>query len=75
MPFLLRIYIADTLYHEIGHHYNKQLRHGIDRTISEVEAERYKKVMLRKAFPLWRVLLMPLRPLVRWLLRRSEKAV
>jgi len=72
--FLRYLYLADVLYHEIGHHYVKRLRHGIDRKRGEVEAERYKKAMLRKAFPVWRRVLAPIGPLVRWLLRRAEGA-
>lgn len=48
-PFFLNSFIADVLYHEIGHHY-RTLSYGIKDKIMEKYAEKYSLKMKRKYF-------------------------
>lgn len=47
--FLFRLYLRDTLYHEIGHHYQR-LIHGIKKDKWENHAEEYSKKMQREMY-------------------------
>ncbi|MFA5272134.1 MAG: hypothetical protein WC412_07355 [Candidatus Omnitrophota bacterium] len=49
MPFVPRLFLADTLYHEIAHHYQR-LTHGIKKENWEKNAETYSKHMKKRAF-------------------------
>lgn len=52
-PYFTNYFIADVLFHEVGHHY-QQLTHGIKRRIKENHAEVYSKEMKRVYFDtLW----------------------
>lgn len=48
-PFIPRIFLGMTIYHEIGHHYQR-LRHGIEKKRWEKDADVYQKMMTRRAF-------------------------
>jgi hypothetical protein len=48
-PFLIDSFLADVLYHEIGHHYHIS-RHGIKKTDWEPIADRYSRSMKKKLF-------------------------
>ena len=71
-PFIPDFSLADVLYHEIGHHYQKSLTHGIKKKSQEPFAEKYKKDMLKKSFWGWRFFLKPLAPFVRYLANRNQ---
>ncbi|MFA4828190.1 MAG: hypothetical protein WC855_04550 [Thermodesulfovibrionales bacterium] len=71
LPFIAKFMLATVLYHEIGHH-SQYSTHGITKEEEENFAEKYRKEMLKKAFFLWRLFLLPISPLVRWL-TRSQK--
>ncbi len=64
LPFIPDILIAGVLYHEIGHHCQFST-HGIKRDYEEDFAEKYKEKLLKKAFLLWGILLIPFYPLVK----------
>lgn len=49
LPFIPRFLLADTLYHEIGHHYQR-ITHGIKKEYWEKDANSYSRFMKRKAF-------------------------
>lgn len=68
LPFIAKFMLANVLFHEVGHHYQQQI-HGVTKKVEESFAGKYRKQMLTRAFPLWRLLLLPLSPLV-FLLRR-----
>ena len=69
MPFVPKFMLANVLYHEIGHHYRYKT-HGISNASSEDFAEQYKKKLIIKAFKPWLIVLLPFRPLVKYLARR-----
>lgn len=69
LPFVPAFMLASVLYHEIGHHYQQRLTHGVGHKDREVFADRYKKEMLKKSFFWWRIALLPLKPVVRGLKR------
>ncbi len=48
-PLIPRCFLASTIYHEIGHHYQR-LHHGIKKEKWEKDADAYEKMMTRKAF-------------------------
>jgi len=50
LPMAWEILIAQTLFHEIGHHYQR-FSHGIAKTRQEDHAELYGDRLARKAFP------------------------
>lgn len=60
IPFYFKLTLASTLYHEIGHHYHHQLKHGVKKSHMEEFVREYRKKMLAKAFWGWRYLLRPL---------------
>lgn len=72
LPFVNKFLLARTLYHEIGHHYQR-LVHGVKKKDAEQFAENYSLQMQRKAFYWWRVFLYPLAPIIRWLDRSVNK--
>ncbi len=72
LPFIAKFMLANVLYHEIGHHYQYST-HGIINKEGENFADKYRKQMLKKAFVLWRLLLLPMSPLVLWLHRSQKK--
>jgi hypothetical protein len=49
MPFIPRLLLADTLYHEIAHHYQRVSR-GYKKERWEKDAEQYSKEMRKKLF-------------------------
>jgi hypothetical protein len=51
-PITWRILLAQTLFHEIGHHYQR-FSHGIAKQRQEEHAEAYGMRLTRKAFPGW----------------------
>lgn len=59
IPFLTRFIIADALFHEIGHHYQKKI-HGIKKEEWEQWSERYSKEMTKKALLPWFIALIVL---------------
>jgi hypothetical protein len=73
VPFVPKFMLANVLYHEIGHHHEFRTR-GVSNQKQERFAEHYKKQMVRKTFAFWRILLLPISPLVHWLNRRATKS-
>ena len=69
LPFVAKFTLADVLFHEIGHHYHHNYKHGIGKARKEKFAENYRKEMLKKAFWLWVLIFRPISPLVRYLAR------
>lgn len=72
LPFIAKFMLANVLYHEIGHHIQCST-HGVTKRDGENFATRYKKEMLNKAFLSWRLLLLSVSPLIRWLSDRKRK--
>lgn len=72
LPFIAKFMLADVLYHEIGHHYQYSI-HGITNKAGDNFAEKYKKQMLKKTFLWWRLLFLPLLPLVQRLTSVAQK--
>lgn len=72
LPFIPKFLLADVLYHEIGHHYERNFFHGIGKKEREKFADNYGKKMSKKAFWGWLILLYPLSPLIKYLNRRSK---
>ena len=70
VPFVAKFTLAAALYHEIGHHYHYSFKHGINKKKKENFADNYEKEMLKKAFWLWRVLLFPIAPIVKYLSKK-----
>jgi len=60
IPLVYRMALATSLYHEIGHHYQK-LRPGIKREDWEQNAEQYARALFQKAFWSYRWAIVPLR--------------
>jgi hypothetical protein len=71
LPFIAKFMLADVLFHEIGHHY-QSFTHNLKKEEWENFATKYKKKMLKKTFLWWRLLLLPLSPLVHWLNHRAQ---
>jgi len=63
LPLIGQFILARILYHEVGHHYQYRLTHGVKREKAEPLVEQYKRRMLRRAFSGWRLVLAPLAPL------------
>ena len=57
LPFIPKFLLASALYHEIGHHYQR-LSHGIKKDKWESNAENYSRIMMKKAFNSYRLLLL-----------------
>jgi len=74
LPFIPKFILANALYHEIGHHYQQRFTHAAKNVGREEFAEKYKKQLLQKAFVGWRLLFLPLAPLIRWMRRRVLRA-
>ena len=72
-PFVAKFMLANVLYHEIGHHYQR-FTHGITKNKQEQFAEKYKRQMLKKAFLWWSLFFAPLSPLIHWLNHIVNKA-
>lgn len=72
LPFITKFMLANVLFHEVGHHYQQQV-HGVTKKTEESFASKYRKQMLKRAFPLWRFLLLPLSPLVLILRRVAQR--
>ena len=72
-PFIPKFMLADALYHEIGHHFERNLSHGIKKREREKYADDYGKKMLKKAFFGWLILLYPLKPLVNYLNKKVQE--
>jgi len=72
LPFIAKFMLANVLFHEIGHHYQR-FTHGVTKAAREDFAEMYKRQKLGKAFFWWQLLLSPLTPLIRWLSRVTNK--
>lgn len=70
VPFAASFVLASTLYHEIGHHYQTRLTHGIGRRESEDFAEKYSKEMMKKRFRWWLLCLSPLSFVIKYLRNR-----
>ncbi|MBI4356237.1 MAG: hypothetical protein HY597_07335 [Candidatus Omnitrophica bacterium] len=49
LPLLPKMFLAEVLFHEIGHHHQRYL-HGIQKSQREGDAKSYSKEMFRKAF-------------------------
>jgi hypothetical protein len=71
LPFVGKFLIASALYHEIGHHHHYSLTHGVRKKKIEIFAEQYKKKMLKKAFWVWRIILLPFAPFARYMANRN----
>ena len=65
LPFFFKLTLGSTLFHEIGHHYHHQLKHGITKSNREEFAREYRKKMLGKAFWGWRIIIRPLAMVLR----------
>lgn len=74
MPFVAKFMLANTLYHEIGHHY-QQFTHGVKKQAWEDFADNYRKEMIRKAFKGWLFLFKPFTPLIRLLSRKAQERI
>lgn len=72
LPFVAKFMIANVLYHEIGHHY-QQLIHGVEKINEEKFAEQYKRQLLNSAFFWWRLLFVPISPLIHRLSNKHGK--
>ena len=72
LPFIVKFMLANVLFHEIGHHYMHHT-HGVTKREEENFAEKYRKQMLKRTFFWWRLLLLPLSPLIRWLNRIAHR--
>lgn len=72
VPFISKFILAGVLYHEIGHHYQKRLSHGIRKSEQESFAREYEIKMLKRAFWWWLILLLPFKPLVMFLRKRVK---
>jgi hypothetical protein len=72
LPFVAKFMLAAVLYHEIGHHY-QYFTHGVTRKAEQNFADKYKKRMLKKTFFWWRLVMLPLSPLVNLLNRVVQK--
>ncbi len=72
LPFIAKFILANVFFHEIGHHYQHST-HGITNKEGENFADKYRKQMVKKAFFFWRLLLLPISPLVHWLKRSHKK--
>jgi len=70
VPFVAKFTLAAVLYHEIGHHYHYSFKHGINKKKKENFADNYKKEILKKAFWWWRVFLLPIAPIVKYLSKK-----
>jgi len=53
-PAGVRFNLAKVLYHEIGHHYEARLMHGVSKRDRENVADRYRTKMLAKSLLHWR---------------------
>jgi hypothetical protein len=73
LPLAAKFTLADTLYHEIGHHYHHKFVHGITKKRREDFADDYSKKMLKKAFFWWLIFLWPLTPLIRYMAKVVNK--
>lgn len=74
LPFISRFTLADILYHEIGHHYHHKFKHGVNKKTKENFADNYSKEMLNKAFWFWKLIFLPITPLVRYLSKNVSKS-
>lgn len=72
VPFVRKFVLANTLYHEVGHHYCSTFP-NIRASERERLADRYRKKMVKRKFSSWRIALQPLRPLVRLLLYLTKR--
>lgn len=72
MPFIPKFMLVNVLYHELGHHYQKRLSHGVRKFEQETFADQYSTKMLKKAFWWWLILLLPLKYLIIFLRNRSR---
>ncbi len=78
VPTVWRVVLAETLYHEVGHHYQR-FTHGIRKPAQEDHAESYGLRHARAAFPAvyrfldgWRRLRTRVRRVQRWWLERQR---
>ena len=79
VPAVVQFTLAQTLFHEIGHHHEARLLHGTSKADRERAAERYKSKMVVWAFRRWRPFTVFFAPIIRpalwvgrWALRRVE---
>lgn len=78
LPIIPKIILAETLFHEIGHHY-LNLSHGYKKEQWEKSADRYSKDMTRKLFISSSVfrLIKPLKfifiPIIKFLRKKSKE--
>ena len=68
-PAWVRFNLAMVLYHEIGHHYEARLMHGVSKRDRENVADRYRAKMLAKSLLHWRWLVRIIYPIVMPILR------
>jgi hypothetical protein len=59
VPFVRKFWLAETLFHEIGHHY-RHLTHGISKKENENFADQYQKKFIKRVVYPWRYVLKPL---------------
>ena len=71
-PFVVKFTLASVLYHKIGHHYHHSFQHGVKKKKSEVFADNYKKEMLKKVFWWWAIILRPVAPIIKYIVKRSS---
>ncbi|MBU4305270.1 MAG: hypothetical protein KJ893_06600 [Candidatus Omnitrophica bacterium] len=50
IPLIPKFTLSYSLYHEIGHHYQRNFTHGIKKELAEKNADNYAKKMQQKAF-------------------------
>lgn len=70
-PFLGTLTLAMILYHEIGHHVIAK-RHSISKKEHEKYANYYARKSMQELFPLMRIVLSPLKPIVAYAVKRIK---
>jgi hypothetical protein len=72
VPFIKKFLLANALYHEIGHHY-EHITHQQPKERKEDFASKYSTRMLTRAFYWWFLIFVPLRPVIKAMLRRAGR--
>ena len=72
IPLIPKLLLAGTLFHEIGHHYQYTFKSRIGKKGWEPFAEKYRKQMFPKLFPVWLFFLRPFNPLIQFMNKRQE---
>jgi len=73
LPFVSDFILANVLYHEIGHHFQKAFSHGIGKNKQEYFAEIYRKEMVKKRFRWWIPFFIPFSSVIRFLNKKVNR--